>query len=117
MGLTACDMAQTEKLVREQVWSAEGGSFFGQVGSERLQFLVGKFYFLTPNTWTKIYLQFLMSRCSEGFTFGSALNRLGLIFGVSSNVRGQLIIYIYNINDELVRLTSKTPLLNVWVGR
>ena len=54
---------------------------------------------------------------SKGTTVALALQKEGLISGLSITKRGQLRINAYNATDEVIHLTPKTVMVNVWADK
>ena len=69
--------------------------------------LAGKAFFLPPKSWKRLYLPFKI-RMEGGTTVAVALQKEGLIAGLSITKGGQLRVNVYNTMDQVVYLTPKT---------
>ena len=75
--------------------------------------LAGKAFFLPPKSWKRLYLPFKI-QMEGGTTVAVALQKEGLIAGLSITKGGQLRVNVYNTTDQVVYLTPKTVMANVW---
>ena len=75
--------------------------------------LAGKAFFIPPRTWKRLYLPFKV-HVGGGTTIALALQKEGLISGLSITKGGQLRANVYNTTDEVIHLTPKTVMVNVW---
>ena len=75
--------------------------------------LAGKAFFIPPKTWKRLYLPFKV-HVGGGTTVALGLHKEGLIAGLLIMKGGQLRVNVYNTTDEVIHLTPKTVMVNVW---
>ena len=97
----------------EQLWSTISTRGLSIFGRNHVGILAGKSFFLPPKSWKRMYLPFKI-RMEGGTTVAVALQKEGLIAGLSITKGGHLRVSVYNTTDQVVCLTPKTVMANVW---
>ena len=104
------------KTILEQLWSTiftRGLSIFDR---QHVAVLAGKTFFVPPKTWKHLYLPFKI-HMSGGTTVALALQKEGLMSGLSIMKGGQLHVNAYHATAEVIHLTPKTVMVNVWADQ
>ena len=91
-----------------QLWEVEAGTGIN-ITKQGTQLLCGTTRFLSPLTWTRVYLPFKLE-VQGGVTLSSALQRDGLISGAVRLIGGMMRLDVFNANEDAVKLTPKTQL-------
>ena len=101
------------RAMLEQLWSTISTRGLSVLSKDHVAVLAGKAFFIPPRTWKRLYLPF-KAHVGGGTTIALALQKEGLISGLSITRGGQLRVNVYNTTDEVVHLTPKTVMVNVW---
>ena len=101
------------KVLLEQIWNLNGEKGLKMHPEGSVSILAGKSVFLPPKNWTRVFLPYKM-HIEGGVTILCGLSRPGLIAGLSVTKGGQVRINIWNSNPEVMQLTPKTILVNIF---
>ena len=101
------------RAILEQLWSTISTRGLSVLSKNQVAVLSGKAFFIPPRTWKRLYLPFKV-HVGGGTTIALALQKEGLISGLSITKGGQLRVNVYNTTDEVIHLTPKTVMVNVW---
>ena len=104
------------RAILEQLWSTISTRGLSIVGKRQVAVLAGKAFFVPPKTWKRLYLPFKV-HMEGGTIVALALQKEGLISGLSITKGGQLRVNTYNAADEVIHLTPKTVMVNVWADQ
>ena len=97
----------------EQLWTTVAVRGLSVFNSKQVAVLVGKAFFITLKTWKRLYLPFKI-QMGGGTTVDMALQKEGLIVGLSITKGGQLQFNACNTIDQVIHLTLKALMANVW---
>ena len=97
----------------EQLWSVEGSRGVDVHSRSSVSVLGGRAFFLPPKEWTRMYLPYRVIT-EGGVTITVALQRAGLLAGLSVTRSGQLRLNVWNATDEVIHLTPRTAMVNVF---
>ena len=100
----------------EQMWSLEGTRGLAVHSPNQITVQSGKAFFIPPKTWKRLYLPYKIF-IEGGVTVALALQKEGIIAGLSLTKGGQLRVNAYNTTEEVVYLTPRTAMVNVWAGQ
>ena len=104
------------RAILEQLWSTISTRGLSIVGRKQVAVLAGEAFFIPPKTWKRLYFPFKI-HMEGGTTVALALQKEGLISGLSITNGGQLRVNMYNAIDEVIHLTPKTVMVNVWADQ
>ena len=111
--LTACFASGSARAHLEQLWSTEATRGLSVLGPKQFAVLAGKAFFLPPKTWKRLYLPFKV-QMEGGTSVAMALQKEGIIAGLSITKGGQLQVNTYNTTDTVVYLTPKIAMVHAW---
>ena len=114
--MTACFTSGSARARLEQLWSTEATRGLSVITPKQVAVLAGKAFFLPPKTWKRLYLPFKV-QMEGGTSVAVALQKEGIIAGLSITKGGQLRINAYNTTDAVVYLTPKTAMVHVWADK
>lgn len=100
----------------EQLWSTISTRGLSIFSKWPVVVLAGKAFFVPPKICKGLYLPFKI-HMSGGTTADLALQKKGLISGLSITKEGQLRVNAHNSTDEVIHLTPKTVMVNVWADQ
>ena len=86
------------RAILEQLWSTISTRGLSIVGKRQVAVLAGKAFFVPPKTWKRLYLPFKV-HMEGGTIVALALQKEGLISGLSITKGGQLRVNTYNAAD------------------
>ena len=101
------------RVLLEQIWNMNGERGLKIHPEGSVSILAGKSVFLPPKSWTRVFLPYKI-HIEGGVTVLCGLSRPGLIAGLSVTKGGQIRINIWNSNLEVMQLTPKTILVNIF---
>ena len=101
------------RVLLEQIWNMNGERGLKIHPEGSVSILAGKSMFLPPKSWTRVFLPYKI-HIEGGVTVLCGLSRPGLIAGLSVTKGGQIRINIWNSNLEVMQLTPKTILVNIF---
>ena len=98
--------------ILEQLWTSVGSRGVVAHSKSSVSVLLGKAHFLPPLCWTRIYLPYRVI-ARGGVTITVALQRAGILAGLSVTRNGQIRVNVFNTTQEVIYLTPKTNMVNV----
>lgn len=96
----------------EQLWSTDGTRGLSVQNPKHVIVQAGKAVFLPPMTWKRLYLPFKVIM-EGGTSVTLALQKAGVVAGLSLTKGGQLRVNAFNTTKEVIYLTPKTAMVNV----
>ena len=104
------------RAILEQLWSTISTRGLSIVHKKQVAVLTGKAFLIPPKTWKRLYLRFKV-HMEGGTTVALVLQKEGLISELSITKGGQLRVNTYNTTNEVIHLTPKTVMVNVWANQ
>ena len=96
----------------EQLWTGEMGRALTFYSGTSLGITAGKTVFVPPRQWFQVHLPYKI-QMDGGAAITTALQRRGLLAGLTMTRGGQLRVNVWNSTNEAVCLTPKTILVRV----
>lgn len=100
------------KATVEQLWCTEGARGLSAKNPKQVAVQAEKDFFLPPLTWKRLYLPFKVA-LEGGTSVTLALQKPGVVAGLSLTKGGQLRVNIFNTTKEIIYLTPKTAMANI----